>query len=217
MSDSKSSRFWCLLNSDSNLSLNGLTFNEARAAVNALPLDSRIDWVVWREGWTRWKPLVQVRELLEPLSRTLEVMPPPYESQLDQVESQILHAFRDDEELVNANTATRDLEVTDHQFVERVHKRLRRRFKVHINQGTNKFTTHTVDVSVGGLLLEDVLPDWVVGYCQVVLVRKETKQAVEVTCYLVENQSPKDRRRLQIVALKDRQAEDELEKWLSAA
>lgn len=221
MSESKSSKLWCLANIDSGLSLEGYTFNEARAAISALPFDERTDWLVWKEGWKQWKPLVQVRELLEPLHRKMDPSAPPYESQLDEVESKIRNAFQEEpesasEDIHEMNTATRDLELSDHSFVERGHKRIKKRFKVHINQGANKFKSHTRDVSVGGLLLEDVLPDWVVGYCQVILVRPHSKQAVELTCFLVENQKPTDRRRLQIVALEDRDAELKLEKWLAA-
>src|SRR5690606_38184704 len=133
----------------------------------------------------------------------------------------VMGAFRepDEEETkssVQHQTATKNLELLGHEFVNRLHKRIKKRFKVQIVQANNKFTSHTVDVSVGGLLLEDVLPDWVAGYCQVFLIRPENKRAIEITCFLVENQAPQDRRRLQILPLKDHQAEVQLEQWLAA-
>ncbi len=217
---SKTSALWCLLSSVTGQSLNGLTFSETRAAVSALA-DTRVDWLVWREGWTKWKPLVQVRELLEPIHREMKQNPPAYEIQMDDVEKQVRDIFSSEtdewtQSTVDYQTATKDLETLGHEFQNRLHKRLKKRFKVQIVQSSNKFTSHTIDVSVGGILIEDVLPDWVVGYCQVFLIRPSNKKAIEITCFLVENQAPHDRRRLQILPLKDESAEQQLEEWLAA-
>lgn len=221
MEHMRSTILWCLLNSQTGLELRGVTFSEARAAVGVMPTGSRVDWLVWREGWREWRPLIQVRELLEPFHRELQQEPPAIDLQVDEVEKRIRDAYREDEAglgapIIDISGETRELEMMDKEFIRRSHKRIKKRFKVQITAGTQKFVSHTIDISIGGLQLEDILPDWVVGYCQVLIINTETRKAIEVTCSLVENQSPNDRRRLQILPLEDEKAENEMEAWLAA-
>ncbi len=214
-------KLWCLINSRTGHMIKGLAFNEARAAVAGVAEESRTDWWVWNEGWPEWKPLVRVRLLIEPIYRTMNQEPPPF-----RVASEPQKRRNSDLEpppltesggtVISLEPDLEDVGVDDHEFINRSHRRFKRRFKVRINQDGREFVSHTKDISAGGLQLEDNLPEWVAGYCQILLIKLETKKAVQVTCSVVENQPPHQRTRLQILNLGSKEREEALENWLAA-
>lgn len=102
-------------------------------------------------------------------------------------------------------------------FTKRTHKRFSRRMPIEIECDGQIFSTYSVDVSVGGVLLEDPLPRWVSGYSKVRLRNEKSRQVVELTCYIVENQRPKQRHRVALLPLKNRKDEEHLEEWIKAA
>lgn len=99
----------------------------------------------------------------------------------------------------------------------RKHDRHNKRLRVHLECGGRSFKTYSVNISVGGMLLEDPLPDWVAGYCTVKLINPQIKQAVELTCSIVENQEPHLRFRVMFLPLKGHESEDKFEQWIIAA
>ncbi|MCB0411423.1 MAG: PilZ domain-containing protein [Bdellovibrionales bacterium] len=213
-------KFWCLVNSRTGHMIKGLAFNEARAAVSGFSEESRTDWWVWNEGWPDWKPLIQVRLLIEPMHRTMKIEPPPFQIQSDKNNRRKgdVEVLQEDtpHKVFHLDETLEDLEISKVDFVNRVHRRIHRRFKVRIHQNGLEFVSYTVDISAGGMQLEDTLPEWVAGYCQVFIVKLETKKAIEVTCSVVENQKPTERTRLQILNLGSREMENALDNWLAA-
>lgn len=221
MSSPNASKLWCLINARNGNTIRALSLNEARAAIAGVPEESRVDWWVWREGWPDWKPLVQVRLLTEPLYRSMNEEPPAFNVDVSLMERRGSSTFdprvkHETHTMLEMDSEIEELMIAGAEFVSRTHRRMKRRLKVKIKQGDRKFVSHTVDVSAGGLHLEDLLPDWVAGYCQVVIIKPDSKKAIELTCSVVENQKPEERTRLQIINMNNQELERALEKWLAA-
>ncbi|MCC7405724.1 MAG: PilZ domain-containing protein, partial [Bdellovibrionales bacterium] len=220
---------WCLYNSASGEELNGLTGDEVRAVVSRMTTEERLTWLVWRDDWKTWKAVTRLSDLHKLVERPLSTEPPP-----------IPKEFRPDEEIaaikklyqgnqVDTGAATEvevmsvseipDLAIESEgaEFVHRAHQRLRRAFSIVIDCNGQKFESKSVDVSVGGILLADPLPDWVFGYCTITIVKPGTKEAVQLTCSIVENQPPNGRFRVALSPLKKKEDQVRLHTWLSAA
>lgn len=101
-------------------------------------------------------------------------------------------------------------------FVVRAKKRYKTRLIVTVEIDGKVFKTHSRDVSVGGVNVEDLIPDWVTGYFKVRLQKPNNKQAIELQCCLVEGQAPNARYRFQILPLQNPVDEQNLERWLAA-
>tara|TARA_B100000749_G_scaffold280887_2_gene279947 strand:+ start:1524 stop:2207 length:684 start_codon:yes stop_codon:yes gene_type:complete len=105
----------------------------------------------------------------------------------------------------------------DKEFLVREHSRYDNRYKVVIETNGNTFVSHSQDVSVGGILLEDALPDWVVGYCNVRIIKQDKREEVQLMCSLVESDDPtKKRFRIALAQLKSLEDESVLDEWLRA-
>ena len=103
------------------------------------------------------------------------------------------------------------------RFVKRNFTRYKKQLKIEITgKDGQTFISYSKDISVGGILLTEPLPRWVVGYLQVKIVDKRRKQAIEVTCSVVEDQDPNYRVRLEILPLQKKAEEVHFDKWLAA-
>lgn len=103
------------------------------------------------------------------------------------------------------------------RFVKRNFTRYKKQLKIEITgKDGQTFVSYSKDISVGGILLTEPLPRWVVGYLQVKIVDKKRKQAIEVTCSVVEDQDPNYRVRLEILPLQKKAEEVHFDKWLAA-
>lgn len=110
-----------------------------------------------------------------------------------------------------------NISVMNNEFIVRNRKRFIRRYEIIIQaQDKNEFRTYTKDVSVGGVLLEDSLPDWVTGYFKVRIAKPQNKEKLEMTCCLIEDQAPGQRVRLAFLPLESLEDENRLEEWLAA-
>lgn len=227
--------------------LRGLTKDEVRAVATSLSHMEKIHWMVWREHWDLWKSLPDVDELMTPLSRNIATRVPDvseYQSLNDLDESH--PSLRSDGKpslksignpKMQTTKAIGDITLTDAEmdldievfdpsssksrqknFIARNFNRYKRNLKVVIQgPGEQRFETDTVDVSVGGLLLRDSLPGWAIGRLQVRLVDKEKRQAIEVSCQVIDGQVAGQRHRLTILPLKRSEEEAHFDKWLRAS
>jgi hypothetical protein len=216
--------------------IQGLRAEEIRAFVMTQPNQELNDWLVWQEGWDLWKPLLEMDDLLTPISRTVRGSIPSVEVSRSQTmtDSQILNRdqavmerqFKDiTASDINLNSEL-DIEVLGSKppkksllrhFVKRNFKRYKKQLKIQI-KGTDGqvFSSTTIDISVGGIHIAEPLPTWVVGYNQVKIIDPIRKQAIEVTCSVVEDQAPGQRVRLEILPLQIKQEEVHFDKWLAA-
>jgi len=109
-----------------------------------------------------------------------------------------------------------DDEITSVEFYDREFQRKAKEFLVHVIGDRKVFKTKTVNISLGGMLLAQSLPSWVVGYCRVRVFRPNSADFVDLTCALVENQDPKQRVRLQVVEDGHSRGPQKLKTWLAA-
>jgi hypothetical protein len=219
---------WCLYNTESEELLEGLVRDEVRILMSRLPIPDRMHWLVWREDWAHWKVVTTLPELLKISLRAMKQPPPeiPEEFREDQsiIEIKRLYQGNDVEDEISTNAEVvaiseiPDLPVESEgaEFVQRAHQRIKRKYKILIECNRKKFETTSVDVSVGGLLLIDPLPDWVFGYCTITIIKPNNGESVQLTCSIVENQLPQKRHRVALSPLKKRTDQSRLHAWLSA-
>ena len=206
-----------------------------------LPQEELQHWMAWQEGWDIWKELLELDSLLHPIHRSVKGPIPDVEPffsgtmtdsvilkdnrlnlpTIDKQEDMTLNAGEDidsdldlEVEVLGSQSASMPFLKN---FIKRNFTRYKKQLKVVIT-GTEgqKFETMSVDISVGGILVHDPLPTWVVGYNQVKIVNLEKKQAIEVTCSVVDDQDPHKRIRLEILPLKKKEEELHFDKWLAA-
>jgi hypothetical protein len=103
------------------------------------------------------------------------------------------------------------------EYILRAKQRFNKRMQVLIiGENGQQFRTHSRDVSVGGIFVEDSLPDWVAGYFKVRLSKFNSKKQIELTCHILENQMAGSKDRLGILPLESIEDEKNLEMWFAA-
>ena len=226
-------KLWCFYDLQSHFVVRGLTLDEGRAFTMAIRMENRPVWQVWCEGWTSWHPMVEVEELRQSINRKTSENPPPLPEAegLDQPKDPMAEEMQEVLTSHNMNVnypknkakghlaVLPDIKVeTDREeFIPREFPRYSKKMRVEIESNGRKFVSHTVDVSVGGALLEDALPDWIVGYSLVYLINTETKEMAELTCCVVDDDVPGKRFRLEFSALGDPENKLQLDYWLQSA
>lgn len=196
-----STNLCCLYNNQSGQLLEGLSISEAQAVVMVLPKPEKHFWSVWIQGMNEWKPLSFVPELSFPLQRNLNYPELPKEHTTSQV-VEGLGDYLSEESLK--------------EYIDRQHERIVRRFNIIIERDGKQFKSHSINVSVGGVYLEDPVPDWVVGYCNITIEKPDTKEKIQLAGAVVDNQDPDNRVRLSFTPLAKREQESQLFYWLAA-
>jgi hypothetical protein len=200
-------------------------FDEVRAIIGSYDSEDLSDWFVWRDDWRDWQPASNVSGLDEMIYRPMPNRPPETPSKDGGPAGIIQGGLKDDISISMSNIKlerpTGELgEVfdasTSDSFVVRAKKRFRKRYSVSIEINGKIFKTHSRDISVGGVNVEDVIPDWVTGYFKIRLGKSNSKQQIELQCCLVEGQPPHSRYRVQILPLQNESDEANLENWLAA-
>lgn len=181
------------------------------------PLDLE-NWYVWKEDWPDWRPVLEVEGVKEVIDRIMHVLPPPppatvKESVVSQSQD-LLGIFESNR--FRQQEGSREF-LLDKEYIARSKRRFPKRMVVTItsNQG-QVFKTHTQDISVGGMSFEDSLPEWVAGYFKVRIAKPNSKQQIELSCCLIENQNVGERFRVAILPLENMVDEKNLEAWLAA-
>ncbi len=105
---------------------------------------------------------------------------------------------------------------TSGDLIVRNKKRYNKRFLVTIQFDNKVFKSYTRDISVGGINLEEHLPDWLRGQFKLRITKTNSKQAVELMCMVIENQPDTERHRLMILPLQSESDEKNLENWIAA-
>ena len=201
---------WCLFNKASNQLISGLLFDEARAFISNVEAGHIEEWFAWKEEWPDWKPVTEVDGLSEMIFRVMNVAPPPPPRETG--EPSIKKVMETDFFPQVKSGFSKS------EFILRSQKRFNKRMQVTITGENGEiFESFTRDVSVGGLFLEDSLPDWVAGYFKVRVSKPNSKQQIELTCCLIENQALDERYRVAILPMAKPGDEKNLEHWFSAA
>jgi len=210
--------------------IEGLLFDEARAFISNLDSADFEFWYAWKDEWPDWRHVQDVEGLTEIIFRVLHVAPPPPprgtktedQSRAGAIVKNIqanVTKFPNwmEKSYFPQNEDSHSLSITTGEFVIRSQKRFYKRLMITVvGEEEKTFKTHTKDVSIGGMNLEDSLPDWVAGYFKVRIAKLNSKQQIELTCCLIENQEPNGRYRIAILPMKTEQDEKNLESWLAA-
>lgn len=165
-----------------NWTVHDLTTDQARAVLETLRDTHKTTVKIWRTGWASWKSLRDpvCADLMQ--TRIVKIDAPPLPHQED---------F--DPEI----TAVRPVSASS-PFSTRKHTRFEVSYPVTVMSSNHQFATESVDLSEGGIQVRDPLPDWVAGYCTVMIEVEDGRQ-VEVLCSLAEDQKY-EKKRLEIVA-----------------
>ena len=207
---------WCLMNPSEQIKHFGLTAGEIKVYVSTIPFNKRHEWYVWHEGWSDWKALADVQEAHEMIER--EVHPP-----------ELIVEEGGRKRVVSVHTGTHSTspglglsvgpvegQTDSKEFVVREFERYQKRMRVVIESQGQHFESFTKDVSVGGVQIEDHVPEWVFGYCKLLLHKLETNEVLELTCSLVEEDDSKKRNRLALAPMKTTEDSHKLDSWLAA-
>lgn len=149
--------YWCLYNQTTNRQIDGLTFTQARGFLDSLSSEQISEWHAWHEGLADWKSVNEFEELRPEVkhpARHAPPRPPPRPASKisgDEVFKPVLE-YRDD--------ATRISIALDEKGYSdnRLNRRFLQSYKVQIPFLGATITNETVDVSLGGMALRDILP-----------------------------------------------------------
>jgi len=224
--NSRQPHLWCLYDNSKKRVIEGLLFDEARAVISSLETEVLEHWWAWRDDWADWKPVSEVAGLTEIIYRASATKYPD-PSTLGQVDSRLLapqglHSVESTSiedlsvaKLSDANSKDEESDISNVTFTLRSSKRFKKRYTVYIELDEKMFKSHTRDISVGGLNLEDPLPSWVQGHFKVRIGKPNSKKQIELKCCLVDLDN-EERRRIQILPLQKVEDEKALEAWIAA-
>jgi hypothetical protein len=219
--NSRQPHLWCLYDNVNKRVIEGLLFDEARAVISSLETEVLEHWWAWRDDWADWKAISEVAGLTEIIYRASTTKYPD-PSTLGQVDArtiapQGLHTVQETSlaDLSVAKIESEESDISNVTFTLRSSKRFKKRYSVYIELDEKMFKSHTRDISVGGLNLEDPLPSWVQGHFKVRIGKPNNKKQIELKCCLVELDN-EERRRIQILPLQKIEDEKALEAWIAA-
>jgi hypothetical protein len=148
-----------------------LSKDQAIAVLDTLKDTQKSSVMVWRTGWAGWRNLrdPECSDLMQP--REVKVQAPPVPT---------------DENFDPEITAVRSV-AAQNPFMTRKGVRFDVEYPVVVVSSNQEFKTQSLDLSEGGLRVKDTLPDWVAGYCSVIL-HVENGRKIELMCSLAEDQ-----------------------------
>ena len=183
---------WSLANSVDEWVVNDLSILEIKAIIATMKDSQRIGTLVWKKGWTEWKPIyhIDLQELVEPRRPRFKSPLLPFQNKKSAEGTVMVPAQK-------------------RKFVDRKYDRFEIKLPVTLVVGQNQFQTTTRDLSLGGTCLADPIPSWVAGYCTMLLETPDNRK-IELVASLVEDQKD-PKYRLEIVhSLKY----EELKEWM---
>jgi hypothetical protein len=161
--------YWSFLNEDSELQTDGLTFQQAKFVADLIPQVARASWLVWHEGILDWIVLEECIDLMSSSPEDSKYLPPfPPERK-----SKVPAAGGGQTPNANARSTA--------QIDKRVNRRFFKKFGLEIIWPGVKFVTTTVNISMGGILLVDEIPEPIGKTFNVLLSRKDGTQ-IKIFC-----------------------------------
>lgn len=217
---------WCLIDARTKKMVEGLLFDEARAVVSSIDSEALEFWFAWRDDWADWRRVNEIEGLTEMIFRQSDVAPPAAPS-IDagttnyNVGPQGLARLPDEVEAaeisINTKTKTKIMgETTNAEFTVRTKRRFKKRYQISVEIDGQSFSSFSRDISVGGINLEDPVPDWVQGFFKVRIGKPNSKKQIELRCSLIRKEGEEDRHRIKILPLQNVEDEKQLEAWIAA-
>lgn len=163
---------WSLYSEISGRQIDGLTFTQVKGFVACIPPEQAEFWLAWHEGIAAWAPLTEFPLLFEQ-NRTNERRPPPVPPPVRPRTPAAVERAPAPDSL--SGVSEKEVELNDEltSVAFELHRgggmdrRLNRRyqkmeryqkFKVEFGVPGGVFSTCTIDISIGGMLLEDLVP-----------------------------------------------------------
>lgn len=203
--------YWSLYNAREKNQIDDLRTDQVEAIFAAVPQRQHADWIIWREGFSAWKPfeefpqlLVSLRKLKEPFS----LPPPPSTAQTAKAtqSAQVTQANRTTSATkiskgINEIGEVSEVDIELSLVVaapgdDRGRGRYHKKFDVRIFAGDNVFETTTIDCSVNGMKVKDPLPSGLSRYFNVELVMGD--RIIPLVCSEVKSDDGKPSNRLKI-------------------
>jgi hypothetical protein len=187
--------YWSLFHTVEKNQLDDLRTSQVEAVFAAIPKAQRKEWLIWKDGFAKWKPFDEFPDLLMGLRQAPqpEVTPPPAppkEEQQAKGERELT-----DEWSILENEAELSLE-SRLAAQARVTPRYRQRFEFRAKVAGQVFQSHTVNISITGMQLAAALPENAPRYLQVEL--RLGTHAIPLLCSVVLTPEGKPSSRLRI-------------------
>ena len=145
--------YWSLYNEVTGRQIDGLAFTQVKGIVESMDAASKAHWLAWHEGLTDWKHVDGFTELQDSAPDTGRVQSPfpPAAPRTGKF------AFKD---LELSPIDTESLELGRGPNVDnRLNRRFLKNYAVTASYQGGVFKTRTVNISLGGMLVHDPLPD----------------------------------------------------------
>lgn len=210
--------------------IHGLTPRELQAIIAAYDHSMLNDLYVWTPFFDDWRMARQFEDLMS--FKALEIADEPPIFKWDEEEpitkedsnlvKLITRKLEDDLTVSEIQTglikdiSDLDVELLDKQILPRKFKRYKREYPVEIEVNGNIFKTICTDISVGGMSVKDLLPDWVTGYFSVKIFQPILEQSLVHTGCVIEGEGQR-RLRIAFLPFKKQQTEQQFENWIKAA
>lgn len=181
---------WSLYCVRSQEHVDDLTAKQIKIICSSLPADDRTNWLAWHKGADEWKPIEKFVEFF-PSDEAVEhkQATPPSNAEAPNFNDRL---FEDETTMLNLNMA--DVSTSE----RRTHQRVLREFPVELRFVRGKMSSKTVDISIGGMKLEDKLPLATHSPFRAVITGPRGMN-LEVQCALISNPNEQGGSRIKIL------------------
>ena len=230
MKQSSSNKLWCAHFAQSGRHLKGLTTRELQAIVDILAQEQVTNLYVWHEGLTNWTPVEVFPELHKFEELEIHLKPPeklpkipkamPFQQAIDGLVERSKKdelTFSGIQEGMIKKISDLDIESDNVQNSKRQFKRFDRSIRVELEHNGRVFRTSTKNISIGGMQIQDPLPQVFFGYFTAKIFDKKTTQFLTHTCWVVEDSDSRQRFHIVFLPFKKREAQDNFETWIKSA
>ncbi len=164
--------YWSLSKPVEKKQIDGLTFEQARFFVGELPASEHHLWMVWREGFTKWIPLLECHDLIkQPKSAMRRVSPPLPPDEINE-----FSMINNLSEMANGK-----------EIDQRLSRRFVKYFSVIVEtKGGPSFQTKLVDISVGGMKLAEAIPE-AFGVSFNATVKRADGEELKIYCKVIKS------------------------------
>lgn len=160
---SSRSVYWSFLNEENGRQIDGLTFLQAEFIASLISKEDRFSWLIWHEGLPEWRPMEESSELANVAEMPSMASPPKPPRN------------------VTGKSSEKEPKIKS-EVDQRLARRFLKSFGISIKRSDGStFQTKTVNLSMGGMLLQDDLPKDLPKSFEVTIHRKEN-QALSVFC-----------------------------------
>lgn len=199
---------WSFRNEKTEQQVDGLSFKQASFVFNLIPSKSRYLWLVWHEGLTDWMTLDECTHFKsdQPEEKAeTPAAPRPELTKTVKASSKAAPASKGKtKEKTNTGitNTVRTRPGPDPDDNRRFTRRFLKHFKVTIDINGKAFMTHTLNLSMGGMLLEHPMPlDGTLKSFPVRLERHDGAK-VDLFCSMIRVPNGLNSKRLRIIGVK---------------